>query len=161
MSVSGRSHPCSPARRCSWPTTATACATWRCRASSTTSRASDAAAAFLSVRPAHSFHVVLSEEDGAVASLKSADQAGLWINGGFFVLRNEIFEYMRQGEELVEEPFLRLVEERRLFTRRHEGFWKSMDTYKDKVEFDTMLAAGDTPWMVWQNGRANCRPPGR
>jgi glucose-1-phosphate cytidylyltransferase len=123
--------------------------------------ASDAAAAFLSVRPAHSFHVVLSEEDGAVASLKSADQAGLWINGGFFVLRNEIFEYMRQGEELVEEPFLRLVKERRLFTRRHEGFWKSMDTYKDKVEFDTMLAAGDTPWMVWQNGRNNCLPPGR
>jgi glucose-1-phosphate cytidylyltransferase len=123
--------------------------------------ASGATASFLSVRPAHSFHVVMSDDDGTVENLTSADQAGVWINGGFFVLRNEIFEYMRDGEELVEEPFLRLVKERRLFTTRHEGFWKSMDTYKDKVEFDSMLARGDTPWMVWQNGRASFRPPGR
>jgi glucose-1-phosphate cytidylyltransferase len=123
--------------------------------------ATDAVAGFLSVRPAHSFHVVISGEDGGVEDLKSADQAGVWINGGFFVLRNEIFDYMRDGEDLVEEPFRRLVAEHRLFTRRHDGFWKSMDTYKDKVEFDTMLARADTPWMVWNNGRSKLPIPGR
>ncbi len=123
--------------------------------------ASGATAAFLSVRPAHSFHVVIAGEDGRVQDLKSADQAGVWINGGFFVLRNEIFDSMEDGEDLVEEPFRRLMRRDGLFTVRHQGFWKSMDTYKDKVEFDMMLAAADTPWMVWKNGRSRLSPPGR
>jgi glucose-1-phosphate cytidylyltransferase len=57
---------------------------------------------------------------------------------------------MREGEELVEAPFARLVEQRRLWTRRYTGFWAAMDTFKDKITFDRMEGRGDCPWKVWK-----------
>jgi len=74
----------------------------------------------------------------------------LYINGGFFALRQEIFDYLQEGEELVEQPFHRLIARRLLATYRYEGFWQSMDTFKDKITFDRMEARGTCPWMVWQ-----------
>ncbi|MBS0366461.1 MAG: glucose-1-phosphate cytidylyltransferase [Proteobacteria bacterium] len=72
------------------------------------------------------------------------------INGGFFVLRPEIFAYINEGEELVEQPFARLVSEARLTAYRHDGFWQSMDTFADKIIFDRMAAQGNCPWAVWR-----------
>jgi glucose-1-phosphate cytidylyltransferase len=72
------------------------------------------------------------------------------INGGFFALRREVFDYVHEGEELVEEPFQRLIEKRLLGTYRHLGFWQAMDTFKDKITLDRMEARGDCPWMVWK-----------
>jgi glucose-1-phosphate cytidylyltransferase len=113
-------------------------------------RATDAACTFLSVRPSQSFHVIAADDEGAVKDLLPVQDADLWINGGFFVMRAEIFDHMRAGEELVEEPFKRLIELGKLRTCRYEGFWASVDTFKDKVKFDTMVAKGDTPWMLWK-----------
>ena len=60
---------------------------------------------------------------------------------------------MREGEELVEQPFQRLLERRLLKTYQYDGFWQSMDTFKDKIAFDRMEAQDECPWMVWrQNG---------
>jgi glucose-1-phosphate cytidylyltransferase len=73
----------------------------------------------------------------------------LWINGGYFVLRTQIFDYIREGEELVEQPFARLVGERKLLTLPWQGFWQCMDTFKDKIGFDRMEARGTCPWMLW------------
>jgi glucose-1-phosphate cytidylyltransferase len=73
----------------------------------------------------------------------------LWINGGYFVLRSDIFDYIKEGEELVEQPFLRLIGERKLITYRWEGFWQCMDTFKDKITFDRMEARGTCPWVIW------------
>jgi len=53
------------------------------------------------------------------------------------------------GEELVEEPFRRLIAERRLIAYRYDGFWAAMDTFKDKTTFDGMHSRGETPWAVW------------
>jgi glucose-1-phosphate cytidylyltransferase len=64
-------------------------------------------------------------------------------------MRSEMFDYIREGEELVEEPFARLIEERKLGSFRHLGFWQAMETVKDKISFDRMMARGDCPWMVW------------
>ena len=75
----------------------------------------------------------------------------LWINGGFFVFRHDIFDYVREGEELVEQPFARLAAERKLATVRWNGFWQCMDTFKDKISFDRMEARGECPWMSWRN----------
>jgi glucose-1-phosphate cytidylyltransferase len=72
------------------------------------------------------------------------------MNGGFFVLSNQIFDYMGPGEELVVEPFQRLVETRQLCTIRHNGFWGCMDTYKEKQHLDEMVERGETPWQVWR-----------
>jgi len=109
----------------------------------------DAVGSFLSVRPIQSFHVVKVEESGSVSDIKDLNKSGLWINGGFLVFRNDIFRYIKAGEELVYEPFQRLIKERKLCSYRYEGFWVSMDTFKDKQRLDDMYAQGETPWAVW------------
>ena len=110
----------------------------------------DAVASFVAVRSHHSFHTVTSGEDGIVTSIGAMNGGSVWINGGFFALRREIFDYIGEGEELVEQPFARLIERRLLATYRHDGFWQSMDTFKDKITFDRMEAKGHCPWMLWR-----------
>ncbi len=110
----------------------------------------DKIASFLAVRPKQSFHVVSMDEEGFVQSIDHVAQAGLWINAGFFVFKREIFDYIRDGEELVEEPFRRLIAERQVVTYPYGGFWACMDTFKDKQLFDDLNARGNAPWEVWK-----------
>jgi len=78
------------------------------------------------------------------------NEGELWLNGGFFALRPEIFDYINEGEELVVQPFSRLIEKQKLVTYQHRGFWQAMDTFKDKITFDRMDAKGDCPWAIWR-----------
>ena len=112
-------------------------------------RRRDVTASFLSVRPTYSFHVVDADADGLVRRVQDTRDAGLWINGGFFIFRRAIFDAMQVGEELVEQPFRRLIAHKQLLGYRYTGFWACMDTFKDKQRFDDMEARGDTPWKVW------------
>jgi glucose-1-phosphate cytidylyltransferase len=109
-----------------------------------------AVAGFASVRSLQSFHTVRAAEDGTVNAMGAMDEGDLWLNGGFFVLRQEIFDYINDGEELVVQPFARLIEKQRLVTYQHRGFWQAMDTLKDKITFDRMEAQGKCPWMLWR-----------
>ena len=109
----------------------------------------EATAGFLSVRPSQSFHAVRSEANGKVVGMESMCDSDYWINGGFFCLRGQIFDHINEGEELVEQPFHRLIDQQRLWSQRHEGFWGAMDTFKDKITFDRLEARGDCPWKVW------------
>lgn len=111
-------------------------------------------ATFLAVRPSHSFHVAALGEDGAVAGIHDVKNTDMWINGGFFVLRRQVFDHMREGEELVLEPFQRLIERNLLSACRYEGFWRAVDTFKDLNEMEALLAHGDGPWELWRRGRA-------
>lgn len=111
---------------------------------------SRAIASFVAVRPSQTYHAVNCDASGVVTDIESVSGADFWINGGFFVLRSEIFEYINEGEELVEEPFQRLMRKRKLITIKYTGFWKAMDTFKDKKGFDDRFASGDTPWEVWR-----------
>ena len=113
-------------------------------------RRRDKLAGFVSVRPNHTFHVVSVGEDNLVKSVRHVSRAGLWINGGFFAFRPGVFDYIQDGEELVEEPFHRLIRNHQLLAFKHTGFWACMDTFKDKQCFDTLYAAGNTPWEVWK-----------
>jgi glucose-1-phosphate cytidylyltransferase len=88
-------------------------------------------------------------KDGKVTRILESKKSGLWINGGCFALRNEIFESMREGEELVIEPFARLIEEQRLISLQHTGFWQNMDTFKDRVVLNEMHERGNAPWQIW------------
>jgi glucose-1-phosphate cytidylyltransferase len=114
----------------------------------------DRLAAFACVRPHHSFHVVELDDAGAVVALRSAVDSGLRINGGFFIFKVSVLAYLGEGEDLVEEPFRRLVAMDQLSGYRHDGFWHSLDTFKDKQMFDDMVARGITPWEVWRTGVA-------
>jgi glucose-1-phosphate cytidylyltransferase len=109
----------------------------------------DATAAFIAVRPHQSWHAVDMSSDGAVQDVQPISDSGKWMNGGFFVLHERIFDFMEEGDELVEEPFRRLMDRRQLFALKYDGFWSCMDTYKDKQRLEDMVARGDTPWQVW------------
>lgn len=113
--------------------------------------AHDKVASFLCVQPSQSFHVIAVQQDGMVKDISPVQDVDLWINGGFFVFKQEIFDYMRPGEELVHEPFQRLIAANQLVGYRNPGFWACMDTLKEKMMFDDMIARGHTPWAVWNN----------
>jgi glucose-1-phosphate cytidylyltransferase len=115
-------------------------------------RAADVTASFLAVRPNYSFHVVSMNQRGIVDGIQDVTRSDVWINGGYFVLRSEILEQLRPGEDLVEEPFHRLLAFNQLLAQRHEGFWAPMDTLKDKQCLELLHENGRAPWEVWQNG---------
>jgi len=109
-------------------------------------------ASILSAKPPYSFHAISTNDDGVVTQLAPLTDDGSWLNGGYMVLSNEIFDYLNDGEELVEEPFHRLIKLGKLGTVRWKGFYAPMDTFKDKITYDRMHARGDRPWEVWKNG---------
>lgn len=109
----------------------------------------DKIASFVCVHPDSSFHTVRFGGDGLVEGLIPATESEFWVNGGFFVLKREIFDYLHAGEDLVEEPFQRLIAARQLLAYPYKGFWGCMDTYKDKKMFDEREQRGDMPWCVW------------
>jgi glucose-1-phosphate cytidylyltransferase len=108
-------------------------------------------ASFAAVSNSQSFHAVRAGPNGVVTQIGPISDQEILINGGYFALRREIFNYINEGDELVEQPFQRLITERRLTAYRWDGFWRCMDTFKDKISFDRMEAKGDCPWMVWKN----------
>jgi glucose-1-phosphate cytidylyltransferase len=110
----------------------------------------NAVASFASVRTSQSFHLVDAAEDGYVNNIGPMSGDSVYINGGFFVLRSDIFDYINEGDELVDQPFQRLIQKRLLATYRHTGFWQAMDTFKDKIAFDRLDATGNCPWIVWR-----------
>ena len=113
----------------------------------------DAVASLLLVQPTASFDIVHVAPDDAVAGVSSLTQADIWINGGFFVMRHEIFDHIYPGEELIRQPFQRLVEKRALLSYKCTGFWQCMDTFKDKQSLEE-LNQNRAPWKVWQKTAA-------
>jgi glucose-1-phosphate cytidylyltransferase len=85
---------------------------------------------------------------GKVQRIRASQDANLWINGGFFIFRSAIFDYMQDGEELVETPFQRLIDADQLMAFRHEGFWRPMDTLKDKQVLEDLVDKGMMPWRL-------------
>lgn len=106
-------------------------------------------ACFVSVKPRASFHIIAIDSEGIVKSIEHITKSGARINGGFFLFRREIFQYINDGEELVEEPFRRLISEGQLLAYAHNSFWACMDTYKEKQELEDLYSSGKAPWMVW------------
>ena len=107
---------------------------------------SDKLACFMAVRPPLTYHLADIADDGRVREFRSSANSEIWINGGYFIFKRSIFDYMREGEELVLEPFHRLIEEDKLMAYKHEGFWRSMDTLKDRQVLEDMVEQGDMPW---------------
>jgi glucose-1-phosphate cytidylyltransferase len=114
-------------------------------------RSSGKTGLFMSVRPSFSAHVVRVHQDGVVHAVEDIQKADVWINGGFFVFRRNMLAYIKSGEELVEEPFQRLIERDELIAYRYEGFWEPMDTIKDKQKLDALYESGNAPWRSDDN----------
>lgn len=107
-------------------------------------------ACFVGVKPTASFHVASLEPDGVVREIGHIGKPGTRINGGYFIFRKEIFNYIKEGEELVEAPFHRLIAERQLIAYPYDGFWACMDTFKEKQHLDELYAGDHAPWEVWR-----------
>jgi glucose-1-phosphate cytidylyltransferase len=111
-------------------------------------RQSGKAACFIAVRPPFNFHLAEFDARGAVRRMRSSQESEIWINGGYFIFRKTIFDYIRDGEELVLAPFNRLIDADQLLAYRYEGFWRAMDTLRDKQILEDMVEKGNMPWRV-------------
>jgi|SRR5215470_12253262 len=117
-------------------------------------------ACFLAVRPNLSYHMVSLQDGDAnlVSEITAINNGAVRINGGFFIFKMDIFKYIRDKEELINGPFKRLIDENQLIGYPYDGFWASMDTFKDKQQLESLWGSGAAPWEVWklnrQGGRA-------
>ena len=107
-------------------------------------------AAFLGVKPNASFHLVQLDENSVVKGIHHVAESAQLINGGFFIFRQEIFDYMKDGDELVQAPFHRLIDTGRLMAYPHRGFWACMDTVKEVQQLEELYSHGRAPWEVWK-----------
>jgi glucose-1-phosphate cytidylyltransferase len=108
-------------------------------------------ASFVCVRPNLSYHLVSLQPGGSyVSGIHPINNVNLRINGGYFAFSTRVFDYIHGKEELVLEPFQRLLSEKQLIGYSYDGFWASMDTFKDKQQLEELCESGAAPWELWK-----------
>jgi glucose-1-phosphate cytidylyltransferase len=110
---------------------------------------SEAAVSLLAVPPVSTHHVVEIGANGLVTEVREVRQLAQWENGGYFVMRPDVFDVLREGEDMVTHAFPRLLSEGRLMAQPHQGFWRAVDTFKDRAELEELRQRGRCPWMLW------------
>jgi glucose-1-phosphate cytidylyltransferase len=112
--------------------------------------ASDVAGSLLAVPPQDSFHVVDINSASRITAFTPAAEMNMRINGGYFVLKQDIFEYLYEGEDLVMNACARAAEDGRMLAIPYDGFWAAMDTLKERSWLEDLYRTGRSPWAVWQ-----------
>lgn len=106
------------------------------------------------VQPSGRFGALsLDKDDITVTSFMEKPQGdGGWINGGFFVCQPEVFDYIADIDKTIfeREPLEKLASERQLNAYKHRGFWRPMDTLRDKIQLNEMWLAEKAPWKIWE-----------
>ncbi|WP_424796452.1 sugar phosphate nucleotidyltransferase [Pseudactinotalea sp. Z1732] len=120
----------------------------------------DAVGTLLAVPPPDSFHVVQMTEEGKMTGLEAVGGLQMRINGGYFVLRQGIFDYLNEGEDLVMDACVRAARDGRFRARPYDGFWAPMDTLKERAYLEDMNRRADRPWAVWESAPATKRANG-
>jgi glucose-1-phosphate cytidylyltransferase len=101
------------------------------------------------VRPTSRFGVMEIDSAGIVQSFREKPQVDGWINVGFFVFNNKIFDYLNDDSVLENEPLTSLADQGELMAFKHDGFWQPMDTYREYKIFNELLLSGQSPWKSW------------
>jgi len=120
---------------------------------------SQAGASLLAVPPQSAFHVVEMGEDDVVTEIRSVNTLPMWENGGYFVLRQEIFDLLPENGDLVEDGCAGLAARGRLLAYPYLGFWHPADTVKERAALDEAYQSGHHPWMVWDSDKHNAPVP--
>lgn len=115
-------------------------------------------AQFLAVKPQDSFHVVDFDEDGGVSGLTPVADMSMRINGGYFALRQGIFDYLEEGDDLVMNGCVRAARDGKLRAAKYDGFWAPMDTLKERTSLESMYGRGVSPWALWRDQPTGGRP---
>ncbi len=111
----------------------------------------DAVGSLLAVRPQDSFHVVEIGDGQRIRSFTPVADMQMRINGGYFILTQEIFDYLHEGEDLVMHACVRAAEEGRMRAVAYDGFWAPMDTLKERAALEEMHRRRQCPWMLWSD----------
>ncbi|MET1134267.1 MAG: glucose-1-phosphate cytidylyltransferase [Aeromicrobium sp.] len=119
--------------------------------------ASDAVGSLLAIRPPGSFHVVLTDDGDRVSGFRSAEDLPLRVNGGFFVFRKEIFDYLEAGDDLVTDGCVRAAHAGKLLAIPYDGFWRPMDTLKERASLEALYWSGECPWALWRHPAPEAR----
>lgn len=119
---------------------------------------SGAAASMMLVPPQSSFHCVDVSETGEVKNIMPVADLSVWVNGGYFVLSQDVFDLIPSGGDLVADACGTLAGQGKLFGYRYEGFWRPADTFKERAELDAGYNRGERPWMVWERAGDNVEP---
>ena len=101
------------------------------------------------VRLMSQFGIITTDKDGLVTDFLEKPVLDHLINGGFYVINRKIFNYIKKGYDLEREAFTDLARERQIASYKHSGFWKSMNTLKDFIEFNELWKT-DRKWVVWK-----------
>ena len=103
------------------------------------------------VQPEARFGVISSNEKGLIEKFKEKPKGdGVWINGGFMVCQPEVINYIENDETILEQkPLSNLAKDNELMSFKHSGFWKPMDTLRDKKQLEELISAGKAPWIKW------------
>jgi glucose-1-phosphate cytidylyltransferase len=110
----------------------------------------DAVASLLAVSPQDSFHVVDISEGDRVTGLTAVADMSMRINGGYFVLRQGIFDYLDEGDDLVMNGFTRAAADGKMRAVQYDGFWAPMDTLKERTALEEQWRTGVSPWALWR-----------
>jgi glucose-1-phosphate cytidylyltransferase len=101
------------------------------------------------VHPTSKYGLVNVDDDARIASFEQKPRLSDFVNGGFMVFNQSIFDYLKPGE-MIEDAFIQLAEERKLAMYKHPDFWQCMDTYKDSEDLNKLWEQG-APWKLWQD----------
>jgi glucose-1-phosphate cytidylyltransferase len=121
---------------------------------------SSALASLLAVPPQSSHHIVDIGDEGLITQVIPMRDLRQWENGGYFLLRPEIFDYLGEGEDLVEDAIMRrLVPQRRALAYPYQGYWSPADTVKERAQLEELYHQGTCPWMIWDSERSGLTAP--
>jgi glucose-1-phosphate cytidylyltransferase len=115
-------------------------------------RANGKHATLTAAQPSGKFGALRLDTNDFVTSFEEKPRGdGSWVNAGFFVLESEVFNLIRDGDETIFErgPLESLARSGMLAAYKHKGFWRPMDTLRDKIELENLWATGNAPWMMW------------
>ena len=111
----------------------------------------DAVGSLLAVKPQDSFHIVEITEGNRIAGLTPVADMSMCINGGYFVLRQGIFDYLSEGDDLVMDGCVRAARDGKMLAVPYDGFWAPMDTLKERSALEDKYRSGTSPWTLWRD----------
>ena len=110
-------------------------------------------ATLTAVQPVGKFGAMEINNKNKVISFREKPRGdGSWINGGFFVLEPDVFDYIKKGDDTIweKEPLEDLAKDNQLTAYKHNGFWQCMDTLRDRTQLEELWAQGNAPWKLWK-----------